>query len=244
MIKLIPSIGYHKDGSIWNKGQMLDGEMHGYWQFYRKGGGAIMRSGSFDHGVQTGEWVTYDSSGKVFKITVLKAPMVRAAEKKDATKAHPKSKKPTKVAPAKAAKTPTSAPTRAKSKRKAAAELTADELMARLDHPLKADFEAVRKVILSADKSIVDGVKWNSLSFRTTEWFATVNRRSRDTVQLVLHLGAKVGKEASTDAIPDPKGLLKWLGKDRAMATLRSGLTLKANLPALKTLVKAWIRYV
>ena len=116
--------------------------------------------------------------------------------------------------------------------------------MAALDHPLKTDFEAVRRAILSADKSIADGVKWNSLSFRTTEWFATANLRSRDSVQLVLHLGAKVGKMAPADAIPDPKGLLKWLGKDRAMATLGSGSALKANLPALKTLVKAWIRHV
>jgi len=116
--------------------------------------------------------------------------------------------------------------------------------MASLDHPLASDYAAVRKAILSADKSITDGVKWNSLSFRTTEWFATVNLRSRDSVQLILHLGAKVGKEAPADAIPDPKGLLKWLGKDRAMATLGAGAALKANLPALKTLVKAWIRYV
>ena len=201
-----------------------------------------MRSGSFDHGVQTGEWVTYDSSGKVFKITVLKAPEVRAAEKKDAAKASAKKKvaaKSAKAAPggmtAKAARAPAT---------KTKTEPTADAFMAALDHPLATDYAAVRKAILSADKSITDGVKWNSLSFRTTEWFATVNLRSRDTVQLVLHLGAKVGKQAPADAIPDPKGLLKWLGKDRAMATLGAGAVLKANLPALKTLVKAWIRYV
>lgn len=123
-------------------------------------------------------------------------------------------------------------------------EATADAFMAALDHPLKADYAAVRKTILSADKSITDGVKWNSLSFRTTEWFATVNLRSRDSVQLILHLGAKVGKEAPAEAIPDPKGLLQWLGKDRAMATLGAGAGLKASLPALKAVVKAWIRHV
>ena len=57
-------------------------------------------------------------------------------------------------------------------------------------------------------------------------------------------LGAKVGKEAPAEAIPDPKGLLKWLGKDRAMATLGAGAQLKAALPAFKAIVKAWIRYV
>lgn len=123
-------------------------------------------------------------------------------------------------------------------------EPAAGDLMAALDHPLAADIAAVRKALLAADASIADGVKWNSLSFRTSEWFATVNLRSCDSVQLVLHLGAKAGKEAAADAIPDPKGLLKWLGKDRALATLGAGAALKANLPALKAIVRAWIRYV
>jgi hypothetical protein len=221
MPKPKPSIAYHKDGSIWNKGQTLDGEMHGYWEFYRKGGGPIMRSGSFDRGVKVGEWTTYDADGKVFKVTQMKPAAASAPAKK------------TVKAPAKAPKKSTTK-----------AQPTAADFMASLDHPLKVDYEAVRKTILAADKSIADGVKWNSLSFCTTEWFATVNLRSRDTVQLVLHLGAKVGKETPADAIPDPKGLLKWLGKDRAIATLGAGPALKANLPTLKTLVKAWIRYV
>ncbi|MEQ1781938.1 MAG: hypothetical protein ABMA14_11305 [Hyphomonadaceae bacterium] len=229
MPKLISTIGYHKDGSIWNKGQTLDGEMHGHWEFYRKDG-VIMRSGSFDRGVQVGEWTTYDKAGKVYKVTKMKAPATAGPARAAAKKA------PAKKA---ATKAPKPAP-----KSKAKPEPTADALMSALDHPLAADYVALRKAILFADTSVTDGVKWNSLSFRTTEWFATVNLRSRDSVQLVLHLGPKAGKEAAADAIPDPKGLLKWLGKDRALATLGTGPALKANLPALKTLVKAWIRYV
>jgi len=66
-----PSIGYHKDGTVWNKGQSLGGKMHGYWEFFRKDG-VIMRSGHFDNGTQTGEWTTYDKAGKVYKITKMK----------------------------------------------------------------------------------------------------------------------------------------------------------------------------
>lgn len=124
------------------------------------------------------------------------------------------------------------------------AEPSADDFMASLEHPLSTDIEAVRKAILGADKSVSDGVKWNSLSFRTTEWFATVNLRSRDSLQLVLHLGAKAGKAADADSIPDPKGLLEWKGKDRAIATLGADARLKANLPALKAIIKAWLPYV
>ncbi len=64
-------IHYHKDGSIWAKGQMLDEQMHGYWEWYRKDG-VIMRSGHFDKGKQIGEWITYDKQGKVYKVTKMK----------------------------------------------------------------------------------------------------------------------------------------------------------------------------
>jgi hypothetical protein len=119
----------------------------------------------------------------------------------------------------------------------------AGAFMAVLDHPLKADIEIVRKLILGVSQAISDGVKWNSLSFRHTDWFATVNLRSKDVVQLVFHTGAKA-KDNPELKIPDSNGLLLWLAKDRALATLGSGRTLKANARAFEAIVKAWIRYV
>lgn len=123
-------------------------------------------------------------------------------------------------------------------------EPSADDIIAAIEHPLKADLALVRKAVLSADKSITDGVKWNSLSFRTTEWFATWNWRLKHEIQLVLHLGAKAGNKADRAAIPDPKGILDWKGPDRALATLGAGPALKTNLPALKAILKVWIRSV
>jgi hypothetical protein len=135
-------------------------------------------------------------------------------------------------------------PKKAKKPRKAPASLDeAGAFMAALDHPLKTDIEAVRKLILGASPAISDGVKWNSLSFRKSDWFATVNLRSKDVVQLVFHTGAKV-KDNTELKIPDDNGLLLWLAKDRALATLGSGKTLKTNRAAFEAIVRAWIRYV
>ena len=64
-------IHYHKDGTIWAKGQMSGGVMTGYWEWFRKDG-TIMRSGHFDNGEQVGEWTTYDKNGKVRKVTKMK----------------------------------------------------------------------------------------------------------------------------------------------------------------------------
>lgn len=59
---------YHKDGSLWAKGAMLEGQMHGYWEWFRKDG-TLMRSGYFELGKQVGEWTTYDKTGHVYKVT-------------------------------------------------------------------------------------------------------------------------------------------------------------------------------
>ncbi len=75
------NIIYHKDGSIWAKGKMVNGKCDGYWEWFRKDEprsngrlrGTIsqnrMRSGYFKAGKQVGKWTTYDKKGKVFKIT-------------------------------------------------------------------------------------------------------------------------------------------------------------------------------
>lgn len=65
------------------------------------------------------------------------------------------------------------------------------ELLDSFDHPLRKELEIVRQAILEASSTIEEGIKWNSLSFRTTEWFATWNWRVKDQIQFVMHLGAK-----------------------------------------------------
>jgi antitoxin component YwqK of YwqJK toxin-antitoxin module len=64
-------VHYHKDGTIWAKGQTIKGVMTGYWEWFRKDG-SKMRSGYFEKGEQVGEWTTYDKDGKVYKVTVMK----------------------------------------------------------------------------------------------------------------------------------------------------------------------------
>jgi antitoxin component YwqK of YwqJK toxin-antitoxin module len=61
-------IQYHRDGSVWAKGQVLDGTPTGYWEWFRKDG-TKMRSGTFADGEQVGEWTTYDRNGDVYKVT-------------------------------------------------------------------------------------------------------------------------------------------------------------------------------
>lgn len=59
---------YHKDGSVWAKGQVQGSLPVGYWQWFRKDG-TLMRSGHFEDGVPVREWTTYDKNGNVHKVT-------------------------------------------------------------------------------------------------------------------------------------------------------------------------------
>ena len=55
---------FYENGLPRFKGDYLNGEMHGAWEFYRKDG-SLMRSGEFNEGVQIGIWRTFDRLGKL-----------------------------------------------------------------------------------------------------------------------------------------------------------------------------------
>jgi hypothetical protein len=115
------------------------------------------------------------------------------------------------------------------------------EFMRKLKHPLKAELEAVRSIILGAHPDIREGIKWNAPSFRTTEFFATINIRN-DAVLVILHKGAKV-KDNSTAglAISDPAGLLKWLAKERAMVRFGNMNAIESGRAAFESVIRQWI---
>ena len=122
---------------------------------------------------------------------------------------------------------------------KATAEV--DAFTAGLEHPLKADLVAVRRIILGVSTEIGEAIKWNAPSFRTTEFFATTNLRSRDRLQLIFHLGAKKRAGLKAFKIADPAGLAKWLGDDRCLVTIGD---VAANQTALEAIVRQWIKHV
>lgn len=59
---------FYTTGFLKAKGSLKNGELHGYWEWYRKDG-IIMRSGNFKAGNQVGEWITYDATGSVYKVS-------------------------------------------------------------------------------------------------------------------------------------------------------------------------------
>ncbi|MCD9087773.1 DUF1801 domain-containing protein [Stenotrophomonas sp. SY1] len=121
--------------------------------------------------------------------------------------------------------------------------VSVETFIAALDHPLKQEILALRRLLLAVDPSIGEQVKWNAPSFHTGEHFATMQLRKPDAVRLILHLGAKARKQPAL-VIVDPEGLLTWLGPDRALLEFHDAAELAGGSEALTAIVRQWIAHV
>ena len=117
--------------------------------------------------------------------------------------------------------------------------------LATLDHPCSKEIRAIRRIILAADPSISEGIKWKTPSFRTSEYFATMNLRAKTGVGVILHFGVKKRDLSTTGvAIADPESILEWLAKDRAMVTFIDMNDIAARESAFTRLIREWITHV
>ncbi len=142
-------------------------------------------------------------------------------------------------------------PTVAKKTRKASTKGAAESVPGLLNsYPanVRQAVEAVRHAMADL-KNIQEGVKWNSVSFRTAgdsgEWFATVNARAKEGIVLVLHAGAK-GKRDIKSHLSDVQGAehLKWLGTERAVVSVESADAWKQKWKVLRRVVSYWAECV
>ncbi|HEY0976027.1 MAG TPA: DUF1801 domain-containing protein [Flavobacteriales bacterium] len=110
-------------------------------------------------------------------------------------------------------------------------------------HPLRKEIDQLRELILGADGSIVEGVKWNAASFRISDWFATLNGPKQvKEPMVILHAGAKAKGIVLKDRITDPSGLIKWLGNDRGQIVFADDAAITANARAFQELIRQWIQ--
>lgn len=118
-------------------------------------------------------------------------------------------------------------------------------LLDSMDHPLRKEMDRLRELILATDDRITEGVKWNTASFRTHEWFATLNGpRQVDRPMVILHAGAKVKGLPIKEQVADPDGLLRWLGADRAQLLFADRADIARKASAFQQLLRAWIEQV
>ena len=120
----------------------------------------------------------------------------------------------------------------------------AQTLVKSFAHPFESQIFEVADWILNAEVSIESGIKWNSLSFRTTEWFATLNKNAKDRVELVFHLGAKVRKSNGLTDFPAKTLTIVWKSADRCLVSIPVGGESDECRQELQAFVRQWVASV
>ena len=112
-----------------------------------------------------------------------------------------------------------------------------DQLMSKLEHPLKAEIEAVRAIILNANSKIAERVKWNSPSFFHVIDMAAFHLRQKDYVHLIVVFpkGAPIA---------DSSGLLEGNHTDRREAKFYNMKDIEQKRPVLEKVVNDWMKLV
>jgi hypothetical protein len=119
------------------------------------------------------------------------------------------------------------------------------DFLGSLDEPVRRMVLELRDIVLQADSRINEGIKWNVLSFRTAEYFATLHLRRKQGIGVVMHFGARKNSISETGvAIPDPEEMLHWLAKDRAMLEFDGMNDIRRRRDAFTALIREWIRHV
>jgi hypothetical protein len=107
-----------------------------------------------------------------------------------------------------------------------------NEYMRALEHPLKAEMEAVRAIILNAHPGVTEGIKWNAPSFYYKGDMAVFNPRAQEYVHIVFPNGI---------IIRDDTGLLEGDYVDRRMAYFYDMDDVNAKKAALEKVILGWI---
>ena len=116
-----------------------------------------------------------------------------------------------------------------------------DQFLAALEHPLKAEIERLRAIIIGANAGISEQIKWKAPSFcYRGDDRVTMKPQPMNQIQLIFHRGARPN-DAADFGFKDNSGLLMWDAKDRAVATFRNMAEIETNGEALVDLVNRWV---
>ena len=127
----------------------------------------------------------------------------------------------------------------------AKAALSAGEVMAALSHPVKAEADALRVILLALKAPKLDeSVKWNAPSYAVGGVHCvTFNFSDKKSIRLIFHCDtARKETKGAAPAFVDETGLLAWQSDIRAIAAFRSMEYVAAAKTLLPELVPRWVR--
>lgn len=111
-----------------------------------------------------------------------------------------------------------------------------NEFMSNLEHPFKAEVQAVREIIKGVNQDITEQIKWNAPSFSCKgHYLVTFNLRAQKNVHLVFH-NPEISKVKSD--------ILEGDYPDRRMAYFTDMEDIQAKRAALEKAVDELVKLV
>ena len=121
-----------------------------------------------------------------------------------------------------------------------------DEVTAFLDalnHPMRAEIEELRHVILQTDSSIAENIKWNGPNYTyRNEDRITMKIQPPKQIQLIFHRGVKKLAQPDSRLIEDESKLLVWKENDRAIVTFKTLDEIRNAQTEIARIVQKWIK--
>ncbi len=121
---------------------------------------------------------------------------------------------------------------------------TVTELLENLDSDTLAQVNKLRKIIMSAEGSLTENIKWNAPNyFFNGEDRITLNLADKNgRVRLILHMGAKKKEDKKAKPVlADDSSLVEWNSNIRGTITFAGLDDIQAKQVQLTRLVKKWL---
>ena len=108
-----------------------------------------------------------------------------------------------------------------------------DEYLQKKNHPLTAEIQRVREIIMETDDRVEETIKWSSPTFMYKGNMASFFMNAKKQVSLMFHKGA---------SIKNPHGLLTGDGKEGRVARFNDLEDIEQKKKALQAVVQEWIK--
>lgn len=111
-----------------------------------------------------------------------------------------------------------------------------------LNHPRRAEIDALRSIILDIDPGIAENIKWNGPNYAFNgDDRITMRIHPPKNLQLIFHRGAKTTEIPASRLISDHQGLLAWKTNDRAVADFKSADDIQLKKAELGAAIREWL---
>ena len=111
-----------------------------------------------------------------------------------------------------------------------------------LKHSLRDEIECLRKIIVSTDYDLNEGIKRNGPNYSINgEYRITIRINTQKQLQIIFHRRAKVKEPLDKRLLSKNYDILIWKENDRAIASFKSLNEIQENSQIIREIVEKWI---